>query len=143
MIGIIVTAHNHFASGLKSTIGWLAGEQKNFEVIDFTRDMSPDDLQKQLDQTVTKLDDGDGVLIFTDVPGGTPFNQAAQYRMTHSNVSVITGTNVSMLMEVLFSRDQPLQKVTEVALNAGKQAIKQFSPVKKSDTTSESSDEGI
>lgn len=143
MLGIIVTAHNQFASGLKSTIEWLAGDQPNFEVIDFTREMSPADLQGKIDESVKQLDDGSGVLIFTDIPGGTPFNQAAQYRVSHSNVSVITGTNVSMLMEVLFIRDQPLAHVTEVALKAGSAAVKQFIPNQKSGSDEDSDEEGI
>ena len=57
------------------------------------------------------LDTTDGVLVFCDLLGGTPFNQAMIIAQSYSNVEVVTGTNLPMLLETLGSRWQiPLLK---------------------------------
>lgn len=72
MIGLIVVGHINFASGLRSAVEAIAGEQPCVEYIDFVQDMGTDQLETHIRQAVDKCQNGDGVLVFTDVAGGPP-----------------------------------------------------------------------
>lgn len=69
MIGIVVSGHIHFASGMQSAVKAIAGEQKQMEFIDFVESMSTDELEAKLRQAALLADSGEGVLFLTDIPG--------------------------------------------------------------------------
>ncbi|WP_040535099.1 PTS galactosamine/N-acetylgalactosamine transporter subunit IIA [Schleiferilactobacillus shenzhenensis] len=123
MIGIIITGHGHFASGIASTIKLLSGTQEKLTAVDFTEGMTADELQQKLGQAVHAFGDVSGVAFFTDIPGSTPFNQAVIYHTAHSETTVMAGTNVSMVMEVLFQRELSVAQFTTVAIQAGKAGV--------------------
>lgn len=78
MIGIIVTGHGNFASGLASSIEVIAGKQDKFEAIDFPIGSTNTELAKQLQEAVDRLNCSD-IIFCTDIAGGTPFNQVLFY----------------------------------------------------------------
>ncbi|MFT9249506.1 PTS galactosamine/N-acetylgalactosamine transporter subunit IIA [Schleiferilactobacillus harbinensis] len=123
LIGIIITGHGHFASGIVSTIKLLSGSQQKLTAVDFTEGMTAEELQTHLTKAVKDLGDVSGVAFFTDIPGGTPFNQAVLYHTQHKETTVMAGTNVSMVMEVLFQRELSVGQFTTVALQAGKAGV--------------------
>ena len=88
MIGIILSGHGEFASGLYSSIQLIAGEQENFQAIDFSEGMSSEELQEKFNEAAENVDQGQGVVIFTDIPGGTPFNQAVILSTKKENLKV-------------------------------------------------------
>ena len=67
------------------------------------------------------LDQTDGVLIFCDLLGGTPFNQAMMLSQNYNNVEVVTGTNLPMLLETLSLRlaSTTLTDLLQTALESG------------------------
>lgn len=75
LIGIIVTGHGNFASGLASSIEVIAGKQDKFEAIDFPIGSTNTELAKQLQEAVDRLNCSD-IIFCTDIAGGTPFNQS-------------------------------------------------------------------
>lgn len=139
MIGIIITGHNKFASGIESSLKLLAGPQEKLTSVDFLKGMSPEELQNKFSQIVKNNGDTEGTIFFTDIPGGTPFNQAVTYKTNHRNVSVIGGTNIPMLMEILFKRNESLDEVTNKAVDSGKNSITSFK-IKENRSRSSSND---
>ena len=103
LIGIIVTGHGNFASGLASSIEVIAGKQDKFEAIDFPIGSTNTELAKQLQEAVDRLNCSD-IIFCTDIAGGTPFNQSVILSTHLPNSKVISGTNVPVLLEALFSR---------------------------------------
>lgn len=104
MVGIIVVGHGEFAKGVSSSVELIAGKQENYETIDFTSDITPEVLSEKIEEAIVRLNNEVGVLIFTDLKGGTPFKEAVESSLKHDNVKVIAGTNIAMLLEAALMR---------------------------------------
>ena len=129
MVGIIVSGHGNFASGLLSTLKLIAGEQENVVGIDFI--------------------DGQGfedeVFILTDLAGGSPFTNSVllKQELTDKNIEVISGTNIPMLLEVVLGRDNvELKDLIKTATEAGTKGINIFE-LKEKQHEDDNLDDGI
>lgn len=137
MIGIIVCAHGNFASGVASAVKLIAGDQDKFIAIDFPEGDSHDTLKQNIETAINKLGADDGVVIFTDIPGGTPFNQSAMLTQLYKSVRVIAGTNLPAIFEVIFSRDGDVDSFVETALSAGKSGLTTFELKERGESSSD------
>ncbi|UOQ91951.1 PTS sugar transporter subunit IIA [Halobacillus shinanisalinarum] len=124
MIGIVITGHGSFPNGMFESVKLIAGEVKQVEVIPFEEDQ--DKLQEALTQSIKNVDTGDGVVCFTDLAGGTPFNVCSRLAISIKNVRVIGGMNSPMLLSGLFQRELSINEFVEEVLLEGKENIKQF-----------------
>lgn len=126
MIGIIVTGHGNFASGLASSIEVIAGKQDKFKAIDFPIGSTNTDLAAQLQQAVDNLNCSD-IIFCTDIAGGTPFNQSVILSTHLSNSKVISGTNIPVLLEALFSRtNQTARSLAKILVDSHQSRIQVF-----------------
>ena len=124
MIGILVSGHINFASGMKSAVEAIVGEQDNVEFIDFVPTISTEELEEAMISSINRIDKGQGVLILTDVPGGTPCNRAVSIMMNRENVKVIAGTNLPMITNACFERDgTTVSELAETIIEIGSQTI--------------------
>lgn len=123
MIGIVVVAHGGFAMELKNAVEHVVGDLPAVEAIG----LGPkDDLaarRAEIEAAVTKLDDGDGVVIVTDLFGGTPSNLAIATMARFQSVDVVTGANLPMMMKLVRSRAMPRRAAVDAAVEAGKRYI--------------------
>ena len=76
MLGLLVTGHGHFATGLNSSLELIAGAQPNVALVDFEADHSIEVLKDNLTKALDSLKEYDGVLVLSDLPGGSPFKTA-------------------------------------------------------------------
>lgn len=105
MIGLVVTGHAQFASGITSALSLLAGELQDTRVVDFPGTQSPEELTANMAAAIDELTEAEGVLICSDVLGGSPFKSAATLAATHSRVRVIAGTNLPLLIEAYMAHE--------------------------------------
>ncbi|EAR0813681.1 PTS sugar transporter subunit IIA [Salmonella enterica] len=105
MIGLIVVGHINFASGLRSAVEAIAGEQPCVEYIDFVQGMGTDQLEMRIRQAADNCQKGDGILVFTDVAGGSPCNRATAVMSDYPDMRVITGSNLPMVANACLERD--------------------------------------
>lgn len=127
MVGIIVTGHGKFATGMLSSLELIAGEQENLIGVDFLEEDTTESLEKMIEEAINKL--GNDVLVLSDLAGASPFRAAAglSQKMTDKNIEVISGTNLGMILEVALCRDgMSSAQLLEMAVNAGNSAIKTF-----------------
>ncbi|KIX12100.1 PTS sugar transporter subunit IIA [Dethiosulfatarculus sandiegensis] len=122
MIGLIIISHARLASELLSAAEFILGKIKNVEAIDILATTDPDSLEQRLARSVKKLKDPDGVLILTDMFGGTPNNVSCAL-LEKDKVEVVTGVNLPMMIEAATTReDNTLEilavKVSEKGQNA-------------------------
>lgn len=103
MQSILLISHGQMANGVKNALSMFFGEQPQFESLALTSDMGADEFGGQIREKLSELDCEDGTVIFADVMGGTPFNQAAQ--LLNDKVDLIVGMNLPMLMEFLATRE--------------------------------------
>lgn len=124
MIGIIVVGHINFASGLRSAVEAIAGEQSCVEYIDFIPGMSTEQLEIHIRQAVEKCQAGEGVLVFTDVAGGSPCNRATAVMSDYSDMRVITGSNLPMIANACLERDATnLDELASLIVELGHHSI--------------------
>lgn len=138
MTGIIITGHGKFADGIKSVIKVVVGKEDGIEYINFTEDKSTDGLKKDLQEAVQKLE-CDDYLFFTDLAGGSPFKKAVEISLEGIDAEVIAGTNIPMLMEILFKIDLlELEELKNKAIEIGKKQIVNFEMKAKNKAASDS-----
>jgi PTS system N-acetylgalactosamine-specific IIA component len=127
MVGIIVTGHGNFASGLLSTVKLIAGEQEKLIGVNFLEENSTEVLSQNIEEAIHAL--GQDVVIFSDLAGGSPFNQSVKLKMemTDKNIEVVSGTNFPMILESLFTRSGlSANDVANQAVISGRAAISVF-----------------
>lgn len=73
MVGIIITGHSNFATGIASAVKLVAGQQKNLEAVDFPDTYSTEELKTKLTEALDKLEECKNIIFFTDIVGGSPF----------------------------------------------------------------------
>jgi PTS system N-acetylgalactosamine-specific IIA component len=105
MIGIILTGHGEFASGLEKNVRMLAGTDANISAIDFEDGMSVEQLDDKLKSAFEAKKDSSCILVFCDIAGGTPYKRAAAISDEWPKARVISGTNVPMLLEIAMHND--------------------------------------
>ncbi|URL02590.1 PTS sugar transporter subunit IIA [Avibacterium sp. 20-126] len=114
MLGIVVSGHINFASGMRSAVEAIVGQQPQLEFVDFLESMTTDDLEAQLLSAKARVDSGDGVLFLVDLYGGSPCNRAINILLNDQNVEVIAGTNLSMIVNAALEREEfSLKELTE------------------------------
>ena len=130
MLGLLVTGHGHFATGLNSSLELIAGAQANVALVDFEADHSIEVLKDNLNKALDSLKEYDGVLVLSDLPGGSPFKTAVECKFERPDqaIEVIAGTNLPLLiasstMTAVF--DNPLD-LAEAMMPEGKDSIIRF-----------------
>ncbi|MBU5465424.1 PTS sugar transporter subunit IIA [Virgibacillus sp. MSJ-26] len=124
MIGLVLTGHGAFPNGMLESIQLITGEIDQIKVIPFENDQNK--LHEELEKAIEEVDNGDGVVCFTDLAGGTPFNVSSKLAAERENVRVIGGTNSPMLLSAVFQRESDLNSFVELVLAEGKNNIKEF-----------------
>ncbi|MFP4237402.1 MAG: PTS sugar transporter subunit IIA [Desulfonatronovibrio sp.] len=122
MLGIILVTHGNFGESLLDAATMILGQNENCTAlgIDVSRPMN--EIIDELQKTVKKMDTGHGVLILTDMFGGTPTNISLSL-LSHAQTEVITGVNLPMVLKALGGRDKNLEQLAQEIKTAGKQGI--------------------
>lgn len=143
MVTIIVTGHVHFATGITSSVELLGGPQEAYIAVDF--DDSVEKLEEDLENAIQTLGTGDGIIVFADLVGGSPFKTAVKLSMKYDNVEVIGGSNLGMIAEIALARTMglDLETLAETAINAGKMSIARFKLAKYEENDDFGEDDGI
>lgn len=141
MIGLVVTGHGNFGSGLTSSVNLIAGNPANYEYVDFIESYSTDDLDRELRKAFDKLSDCEGIIVMSDLPGGSPFKTAVMVGQEYDNIHVIGGTNLPMIVEITMARTmiEDVDALVDMALTTGKDQIVKFE-IKKPTQVDEESD---
>lgn len=119
MIGLIVTGHGNFAEGIHDATEMIAGAQENYKKVLFKESMSLDSLEEELKKAIDLLlESNQGVVILTDLKGGTPFNVSALLSEQYENVEVISGINLPISIEATMHsqiQENPLELANYLA----------------------------
>lgn len=142
MIGLIVTGHANFGTGITSSVDLIAGEQEAYRAVDFLPTYSTEDLAAEMEKALDELKECEGIIIFTDLMGGSPFNVSAQIARGKDNIRIVAGTNLPMLVEIVMSRKfmDDLDGLVESVLETGKEQVVKY---EFKQVVQEESDDGI
>ena len=141
MVGILVTGHGHFATGLGSSLRLITGITENVALVDFEADHSTDTLTENINKAMDELKDCEGILVLSDLAGGSPFKCAVECKFARpeQKIEVIAGTNLPMLVEggmMMAAFDDPLE-MSEALIPTGKDYIVRFELEKHEDNAEE------
>ena len=129
MIGILLLMHEPLAGAFKTAVGHLYGDSlESFEAIDVRADQNVDDVDGRARAAIQRLDSGAGVLVFTDMLGGTPANCCRLLKVESTVVQVLAGTSLTMLLRALTYRKESLEEVIAKALQGGKNGAIRIDP---------------
>lgn len=104
MIGIVIAAHANMAQGLVNAAEMILGPLTGVEALSVGREDGPDDIRQRFSAALGRVDDaGEGVLILTDMFGGTPSNIGLSF-MNSSRVEVVAGVSLPMLLKACNAR---------------------------------------
>ena len=126
MIGILLVTHGEIGKSLIDCASHIL--DNNPTSLQFLSINSNNDLNHYSDiisQKIYKLDNGDGVLILTDIYGATPCNLLKKF-ITKNKVTVITGVNLPMLIKAISDRKDNLNILVNDCLNCAKKNIKKI-----------------
>jgi PTS system mannose-specific IIA component len=123
MIGLVLVTHGHLANEFRAALEHVVGPQKQVETISIGPDDDIEQRRKDIIAAVTKVDLGDGVVILTDMFGGTPSNLAISV-MNEAKVDVVAGINLPMLIKLVSVRETAsLEQAVVQAQDAGRKYI--------------------
>ena len=123
MIGSVVVTHGRLAVELIAALEHVVGPQSAVRTICIGPDDDMEKRRKEILSSVEKVDSGKGVILLTDMFGGTPSNLAISI-MDQTNVEIIAGVNMPMLIKLASNRKAgSLKKVALEAQDAGRKYI--------------------
>ena len=132
MVGFLVISHGNLAEGIKDSISMIMGEQERFEAIGLRADTDMEHFSDEIYEAAVRLDDGDGVILFTDMFGASPCNFAAanmsRFLEESRKVKILTGVNLPMVLEGFIRRMEcnDLEEIKDTCLDGGRDGVQDF-----------------
>jgi len=129
MIGLVLVTHGQLAVEFRHAVEHVVGPQENFETVAIGADDDMERRRADIIDAVARVDTGNGVIILTDMFGGTPSNLAISV-MRSGSVEVIAGMNLPMLIKLTSVRAaNDMGRALSEAQNAGRKYINVASQV--------------
>jgi len=121
MIGILIVSHGAFGEALIHCASHVLGKRPlSVRQVGVTMHDDPEAILPQAQELVRQLDDGDGVLVFTDILGATPSNIASRL-LRPGRIEGVSGVSLPMLIRALTYRNEPLAEVVDKAMSAARE----------------------
>lgn len=123
MVGVLIIAHGPFAEALISSAAHVMGKHPlNVTGIAVSTQDKPDPVLERARRAVAQLDGGQGVVVLTDMVGGTPSNIATRL-LSDAHVAGLAGANLPMLVRLLTYRNEGLDRAVQKALLGGSEGV--------------------
>ncbi len=120
--GVILVTHVDYGAGLLRAAESILGPLQDCSSIQVDAALDVAETVARLKEAVSMLDHGKGVIILTDMFGGTPTNLSLSL-LGMGQIEVVTGVNLPMLLKVFENRQSDVQSLAELALDAGRKGI--------------------
>ena len=132
MTGILIVTHAELGNTLIDTLEFILGKPQNqLAAISIDIKDDPDDLRKKIKKGIQDVHSENGVVILTDMFGGTPSNLSYSF-LEEGQVEVISGVNLPILMKAVNARDKMnIEDLTATLVEHGKKSISLASDILK------------
>src|SRR3990172_7616040 len=122
MIGLVVVCHENMGAELLKAAEMIVGRIEAVATVSVKQESAPELLRDEIQAAIRKVDGKQGVMLFTDMFGGTPSNIALAF--LGETIEVVTGVNLSMLIKFANHRDEkPLQELAKLVQEAAQKSI--------------------
>jgi PTS system mannose-specific IIA component len=123
MIGILIVSHGGLADALVSSVQTLVGNLQKISGVSIWPKDNVKEIKGRIRREMAEVDEGDGVVVLTDLLGGTPTN-ACLSLSKDKKIEVITGVNLPMLLTLSsYRKGRPLEEICALAKKAGRRSI--------------------
>ena len=123
MVGIIVVSHGRLAEALISSVEFLVGNLQKVKGVSIWPKDKEKEVKERIQQKMIEVDDGDGVVILTDILGGTPTNISLSF-LEKERVEVVTGVNMPMLLTLSsYRKGRSLREIGKLVKKSGRRGI--------------------
>lgn len=123
MIGIVIVTHCNLGQELIRSAEFIVGKLTRTRAVSLNPEEQDEDLRRKIAEAIEKVDNGEGVIILTDMFGGTPSNISLSF-LSDGKVEVVTGVNLPMLIGMTSKREgQPLNQAAQEIKNSGLRSI--------------------
>jgi PTS system mannose-specific IIA component len=123
MIGLVLVTHGQLAAEFRKAVEHVVGPQENFETVAIGADDDMEQRRRDIVEAVAAVDKGSGVVVLTDMFGGTPSNLAISVMET-GRIEVIAGMNLPMLIKLSSVRKtEDIGVAVDAAQAAGRKYI--------------------
>jgi PTS system mannose-specific IIA component len=123
VIGIVIVAHGGLAREYLAAMEHVVGKHRGTVAVAIDADADCTVKQAEVDSAVAAVDEGEGVVVVTDMYGSTPSNLAMGACRKTANRRILYGANLPMLIKLAKLRDKPLNIAVASALTAGRKYI--------------------
>ena len=125
MIGVVIVAHGGLAPEYLSAVEHVVGRLSGVRAIEIGADVDRQAKQAEICDAANTVDAGNGVVVVTDMFGGSPSNLSLLACKT-ANRKILYGANLPMLIKLAKSRHKPLDEAVRSAKEAGRKYIDSF-----------------
>ena len=123
MIGVLIVTHGSIGESLLSSAGQiLGGVPPLVATLGVSRNDDPDDITLRAGELLEGLDQGDGVLVLTDIFGATPGNAIA-HLLDDGHIEGVSGISLPMLLRVLTARNGSISAAVKRAVSGGAEGV--------------------
>jgi PTS system mannose-specific IIA component len=116
LIGIIIVTHGQLGAELHKTAELIIGSLEKCQTVSVEMNLNPDYLRSLIEKAIKEQDHGQGVLILTDMFGGTPSNISLSF-LAEGRIEVLTGASLPMLLRAFHLREKPDMTLKDLALD--------------------------
>jgi mannose PTS system EIIA component len=124
MVGILVISHGRLADALISSVQFIVGNLKRIKGVSIWPKDREKEIKDKIQKEIAEVDDGDGVVILTDILGGTPSNLSLSF-LKNQKVEVVTGVNMPMLLTLSsYRKGRSLKEIGGLVKTSGRRSIR-------------------
>jgi PTS system mannose-specific IIA component len=123
MVGVVLVTHPHLGEEFIRSAEMICGKLPRVLTVSIDTRKEVEELRRGIAEALKKVDEGDGVLILTDMFGGTPSNMSLAF-LQENRVEVLTGLNLPMMIKISNCREgRPLKELARMVKEAGQKNI--------------------
>jgi PTS system mannose-specific IIA component len=123
MVGILIVSHGRLAEALITSVQFLVGSLQKIRGVSIWPKDKGKEVRDRIQREIKEVDDGDGVVILTDVLGGTPTNLSISF-LEKEKVEVVTGVNMPMLLTLSsYRKGRSLREIGKLVKKSGRRSI--------------------
>lgn len=124
MIGALVVTHGHLAQELVAAAEMIVGDISHIQAVSIGWHDDVNDARKEIERKIAEVDRGSGILLLTDMFGGTPSNIAFAFHEP-GKVDIVTGVNLPMIIKIAHQKEnEELDSLARSVLEQGQSSIR-------------------
>jgi len=123
MVGVLIVSHGRLAEALISEVQFLNGNLQRVKGVSVWPKESGEEVRDRIRKKMAEVDEGDGIVILTDILGGMSTNLSMAF-LRDERVELVTGVNVPMLLTFLsYRKGRSLEEVCSLVKKSGRRSI--------------------